>query len=72
MSTYSEIAAVSSHGVVAIIWVLAQKSKNTAFLASKGAAILKVQLIFQNFCMHFNFEFWHKKIKIKVHINFQK
>ena len=60
--------------MVAITWILAQKVRILLRVskASKGATILKVQLIFQNFCMHFNFEFWHKKIKIQVHINFQK
>ena len=60
--------------MVAITWILAQKVRILLRVskASKGAAILKVQLIFQKFCMHFNYEFWHNKIKIKVLINFQK
>ena len=32
---------------------------------AKGAANLKVHLIVQNFCMHFNFEFWRKNSKLR-------
>jgi len=34
-------------------------------LVWKGAANLKVHLIVQNFCMHFNFEFWRKNSKLR-------
>ena len=37
----------------------------------KGAANLKVQLIVQNFCMHFNFEFWRKNSKLRCMQNFK-
>ena len=39
--------------------------------AIKGAANLKVQLIVQNFCMHFNFEFWRKNSNLRCMQNFK-
>jgi len=38
----------------------------------KGAANLKVQLMVQNFCMHFYFEFWRKNSKLRCMQNFKK
>ena len=46
-------------------------NSNLVFSDLKGAANLKVQLIVQHFCMHFNFEFWRKNSNLRCMQNFK-
>ena len=49
-----------------VMFYLQHKGRGKATKVVKGAANLKVQLIVQKFCMHFNFEFWRSKQRTTV------